>query len=93
MCYEIEAVGSRLRQLRKGKDMTQEQLAEQLNVSLDHLGKIETGKHRCSLEILIDISEFFGISLDYLILDRMPSDAVARIDAAIAELTALKQML
>lgn len=93
MCYEIEAVGSRLRQLRKGKDMTQEQLAEQLNVSLDHLGKIETGKHRCSLEILVDISEFFGISLDYLILDRMPSDAVARIDAAIAELTALKQML
>ena len=94
MCYEIEKIGKRIRQLRRDRDMTQEQLAEKLNVGIDHLGKIETGKHRCSIEILIDMAAFFDVSLDYLILGKEHSDAAAaRIDAAIAELTALRKIL
>ena len=94
MCYEIEKIGKRIRQLRRGQDMTQEQLAEKLNVGTDHLGKIETGKHRCSIEILIDVAAFFDVSLDYLILGKERSYvAVARVDAAIAELTALRKIL
>lgn len=93
MYDEIENIGSRIRQLRKSKGMTQEQLAEKLNVSIDHLAKAETGKRRCSLEVLIDIASFFGVSLDYLILGKKQSDAVERVDAVISELTTLKQML
>lgn len=93
MYNEIRNIGCRIRQLRKGKAITQEQLAEELNVSLDHLAKVETGKRSCSLEVLIDIAAFFGVSLDYLILGKKQSDAVDRVNAAIAELTALKQML
>lgn len=93
MYNEIENIGCRIRQLRKGRSMTQEQLADELNVSLDHLAKVEKGKHRCSLEVLIDIASFFGVSLDYLVLGKTQSDAVARLNAAIAELTALKQIL
>lgn len=93
MYNEIENIGCRIRHLRKGKRITQERLAEELNVSLDHLAKVETGKRRCSLEVLIDIASFFGVSLDYLILGKTQSDAVERINAAIAELTALKQIL
>lgn len=93
MYYEAEEIGKRIRQMRRAKGMTQEQLAEKLNVSPDHLAKVETGKHGCSLEILIDISIFFAVSLDYLVLGTIRRDAAARVDAVIAELIALKQML
>lgn len=94
MYYEFEAIGKRIRQLRRGADMTQEQLADRLNMSIDHLGKIETGKHRCSLEILIDISVFFNVSLDFLVFGKSRSSGTAeRLDSILSELITLRQML
>lgn len=93
MNYNFKDIGTRVSQLRKSAGMTQEKLAERLNMSTDHLGKIETGKHRCSLEILIDFSVFFNVSLDYLVFGKKDSDVAKRVDSAIAELLALREML
>ena len=44
MSYDTLETGRRIQKLRREKGLTQEQLAERLNVSTVHLAKIETGK-------------------------------------------------
>ena len=78
--FDMKACGDRIRILRKEKNMTQESLAEALNVSSYHLRRIEGGKDGASLDLLIDIAEYFGASLDYLILGRGNIQASIRKD-------------
>lgn len=73
MYFDIIASGRRIKQLRKAKGLTQEQLSEQLNISVGYLGRLEAGQYGGSIDLLIDISTTFGVSLDYLILGK-PSD-------------------
>lgn len=68
--FDMEACGDRIRSLRRENEMTQEVMAERLNVSAYHFRRIENGKEGASIDLLIDIAELFGISLDYLILGR-----------------------
>ena len=58
MIYDTLEIGRRIQKLRREKGLTQEQLAERLNVSTVHLAKIETGKRGCSLDILLDFASF-----------------------------------
>ncbi|MDE6845493.1 MAG: helix-turn-helix transcriptional regulator [Lachnospiraceae bacterium] len=47
--------------------MTQEQIAEKLNVSVKHYGEVERGNAGLSIENLILVSNILGIDLNYLI--------------------------
>ncbi len=60
-------MGNRLKTQRKKLHMTQEQLAEKLNISVKHYGGVERGTAGLSLENLIEVSNIFNVSLDYLI--------------------------
>ena len=60
-------MGKRISNLRKLHNMTQEQLAEVMDVSVKHISSIERGKSSLSLEKLVDLSDYFGCTLDYLI--------------------------
>ena len=53
--------------------MTIEKLASELNYSLSHMSKAERGVHCYSIDLLIDLSEYFNVSLDFLILGREQS--------------------
>ncbi len=57
----------KLRQLRIGKNLTQEQLAEQLYVSRTAISKWEGGKGYPNIESLKCISRFFSITIDELL--------------------------
>lgn len=57
----------KLQQLRAQKDLTQEQLAEQLYVSRTAVSKWESGKGYPNIESLKCISKFFSISIDELL--------------------------
>ena len=59
--------GCRLRSARRECGFTQERLAEELNISTDHLGKLELGRRGVSIDLLIDLSNILHVSLDYLI--------------------------
>ena len=48
-------------------DMTQEKLAEMLNISSVHLSNIERGKTSMSLEILVNISKILQVPIDTLL--------------------------
>jgi len=61
--------GEKLQKIRKEKNMSQEQLAEQLNVSRQAISKWESGAIP-DINNVINISEFFNCSLDYLLLNK-----------------------
>ena len=53
--------GGRIRDLRTKKGITQEQLSIMLNVSANHLAKVETGSRCCSIELLQDLSSCLNV--------------------------------
>lgn len=57
----------KLQQLRKQKDLTQEQLAEQLYVSRTAVSKWESGKGYPNIESLKCISKLFSVTIDELL--------------------------
>lgn len=61
--------GDKLKKLRQNINMTQEELADKLNVSRPAVSKWETEKGYPSLESLKDIADLFEISIDELISD------------------------
>lgn len=57
----------KLQELRKNKNLTQEQLAEMLFVSRTAISKWESGRGYPTIDSLKEISNFFAISLDDLL--------------------------
>lgn len=66
-------IGMKINQLRKLSGMTQEQLAEKLNVSRQTISKWETGTTSPDLESVVRISKIFQVSLNELLLDGEPA--------------------
>lgn len=62
-----KAMGERLRLKRKELGLTQEQIAEQLDISIKHYSEAERGIIGFSVENLIKVSDILGISIDYLL--------------------------
>ncbi len=75
MHYDMKESGRRIRQLRIGVGYTQEKVAALLSVSRSVYSRIEAGKCGCSVDLFIQLSGLFGVSLDYLILGKY-SDAL-----------------
>jgi len=59
--------GERLRERRKALQITQEELANALNVTPQHISLIEQGKTSPSLSLIPRIAKELGISSDYLL--------------------------
>lgn len=66
MSISVEMMGQRIREARKAKMVTAEQLAEQIGIAVESLGHIECGNRKPSLQTLYNISEALDVSLDYL---------------------------
>jgi len=62
-------LSEKIHQLRKGRGLSQEELALQLTVSRQAISKWELGESVPDTENVIQISKLFGVSTDYLLLD------------------------
>ena len=60
-------MGERVTALRKGRGMTQEQLAEKLNVTRQSVSKWELDQATPEVGCAVALCDLFGVSLDYLI--------------------------
>lgn len=67
-------IGSFLKELRKEKNLTQEALAEQLNVSNRSVSRWETGTTMPDIGMLVGIAEFYGVSIPELIAGERKSE-------------------
>ena len=70
MYFDGNDFATRLQTLRKALGMTQEELAEALNVSLEHLSKMERGKRKPSIDLTIAMACYFHVSTDYLLMGK-----------------------
>ena len=68
MYFDATEFATRLSTLRKAQGMTQEEMAEALNISLEHLCKMERGKRHPSSELIVAMSCYFHVSTDYLLM-------------------------
>ena len=59
--------GMKCSQLRKEKKLTQEQLAERLNVTSQAVSKWENDLSYPDVELLVDLAKLFDCSVDYLL--------------------------
>ena len=57
---------NRIAQLRKEKHLNQVGLAMKLNISQYMVSSYETGRHQPTIDILIELADFFNVSIDYL---------------------------
>ena len=58
-----------LKMTRKGKGLTQYDLAKRMNVSRDTIARLESGRARATLVHVINIARFLDVSLSNLLLD------------------------
>ena len=57
----------RIRDLREDKDLSQKNLAEILNISQSTYSRYESGYLDVPSEVLIALSIFYGVSVDYIL--------------------------
>lgn len=69
-------MGDRIREARKKKGLTQEQLSEHLEVSVEFVSKIERGLSMPSMQVFIKLVETLNVSADYLLRDSVSTGAL-----------------
>ena len=66
-------LGQKITQLRKKSHLSQEVLAEKMNVSRQAVSKWESNQSIPDIEKIVDLSELFGVTTDYLLKNGTPS--------------------
>lgn len=64
---DYKMIGNRIKKKRNELKLTQEQLANELNLSVVYISKIENGKATATLETLTVIAHHLQLDLSYLI--------------------------
>lgn len=59
-------LGERLKELRKKRNLKQEEVAEAINISRQAYAKWETNGAEPSVSFLIELAKFFNVSIDYI---------------------------
>lgn len=71
------SIGSRLKEIRKGKGLTQKVVAEALDISKPVLSQYESDQRTPSVARLITLARFYHASLDYICDNVCTEDAKA----------------
>lgn len=80
-----QKIGSFLKSLRKEKGITQEKLAEELGVSGRTVSRWETGNNMPDISVLIEISEFYDVSIPEIVDGERKSENVDDESKKVAE--------
>ena len=66
---DYQAMGRRIKIKRHEKMMSQQQVADKINISLSHYGNIERGNRIPSVDTLVAIANVLGVGMDYLLAE------------------------
>ena len=69
-------IGIFLKELRKEKGLTQEQLAEVLNVSNRTISRWETGSNMPDISMLVEIADFYSVSIPEIVQGERKSETM-----------------
>ncbi|MBE5871720.1 MAG: helix-turn-helix transcriptional regulator [Lachnospiraceae bacterium] len=74
MAVNFQIIGNRIQQKRKSLNLTQEQLAEKLDVSTGYISQLERGVTKINLDILCQISELLNCDVtEFLVKNNAPT--------------------
>lgn len=62
------ALKNRIRDLREDHDLSQQQLADRIGITQRKYSYLETGVQVLSDEILVKLADYYGVSIDYLLM-------------------------
>ncbi len=71
MELDYKAIGKRIKIARIRTDLTQEALADRVNLSPSHMSNIETGTTRVSLTTIVNLANALGVTVDDLLCDNL----------------------
>lgn len=70
---DMTKMGAFLQELRREKGMTQEQLGEMLHISSKTISRWETGTYMPPVDILTELSNLYGLTINELVADERPN--------------------
>ena len=74
MDINYKLLGKRIKELREGRTLTQEDLADFANVTPQYISLVETAKKKASLQVIVNIAGGLGITVDELLSGNQRSD-------------------
>lgn len=60
---------TRIRDLRKDNDYTQQQVADRIGITQRKYSYLETGTQQLTAEILVALARLYNVSVDYLLME------------------------
>ena len=79
-------MGKRIREERQRLNLTQAQLAEDIDISDTYMGAIERGERSLTLDTLVRLVNRLGVTIDYMLSDSV-TDSDANIIAQFRQIT------
>ena len=77
-----------LRELRKSRKLTQKQVSDVIGCTEQSYSRYETGEREPSIETLLKLSDFFGVTVDYLLGKKVvENSALTSYEIRLIELT------
>ena len=81
MSIEYRVIGRNIRAARKAKKMTQEAVAESIDMSPQHFGKVERGDRKINLHRLGQLSMLLEVPIEALVTGSVVADDNAHVPA------------
>lgn len=83
---ELENIGKRIGERRKQMGLTQEKLAEQMDVSIQMISNLERGVKAIRIDNLVRLSQILKVSTDYILTGTQTKNDVDSLAGQIAQL-------
>ena len=83
---DYKRLGKRIREERQRLNLTQAQLAEDIDISDTYMGAIERGERSLTLDTLVKLVNRLGVTVDYMLSDSV-TDSDANIIAQFRQIT------
>lgn len=83
---QAQQIGMRIAELRRSRKLTQEALAEKLNITTKHISHVERGCASLSVKALIELSRALDCSVDYILFGAFEDKATALLPDTILEI-------
>lgn len=87
MNVDLIAIGLRIQTRRKQLGLTQEKLADMMNVSIQMVSNLERGNKAIRIDNLIRLSEILNVSTDYILTGKHTPDDQLTLTSNMEQLT------
>lgn len=95
----MSTYSNRIRELRKNKSLSQEQLADKLGVTKQAVSQMERGARKPSVTMLEALCDFFNVSTDYLLgkedvtIRIVDGDGIRKLDSVNSEIERIAKII